>query len=797
MRWIDVLRANRLYLVVAFTGAAVLAVETLAFRVLAPYFGNTIYSFSSVVTVVLGALSLGYLHGGVLADRVASYRQFFVLIAAGGGATLIFFTLAQVLLPMVLSWVPSLVWGPLVGAALVFFIPAYVLGMLSPYAIALIYRERPEVGIGHVAGRTFAFSTAGSIVGSVGTGFFLIPYVSISTSLIAISLSLMLLGMVGLVSYARVRPGEIALIIIVAGASTLMSVAVGTTPSSVFVSGDLVFAADGRYERIAIYDTTLFNQPTRLLLLDRSYSSGINPLTGGLVFPYTRYIELYTSLTPAPEHMLVLGGGAATVGKVVYDAEAQVNVDVVDVEPLLPELSREYFGVPDSPRLTYHTDDARRFLLRGTTSYDVIFGDVYSSIYSIPSHVMTEEFFTLVRERLSPDGMFLLNVIATLEPYPESLLYSSVRTLEEVFPSVTVFAVTDPSSYRVQNIMLLALPYEPASSVADMLRDGDGRSERFADNIVPIDHLDLTRYTSYTDNFVPVERHNALMLARDGRVDPSTFKGLAAYGHVRSLMALGPRYPGSQGRSQAVAWLTQELSRLGIAEVTTQPFTATDSHGRTYSYTNVIGRINPGVSDRVLLGSHFDTKKFADRDPNDPTAPVPGANDGSSGVAVLLELASIFAQRDMGIDVVFFDGEEGFPHDGEVWVPLGSSHFVENLDAFYPTTPPRLVIVPDMVCEHGVMIPAEESSHVFGGQYYESFLEHATQRYPDHFTHETTYRISDDHTPFGEAGIPAFLIIDFDYPEFHTTEDTLEQCSPSSLMVVGSTIETYLEQLAF
>ncbi|NBD73527.1 M28 family peptidase [Patescibacteria group bacterium] len=788
--------ANRLYLVVAITGGAVLAIETLAFRVLSPYYGNTIYSFSSVVTVVLGALSVGYLHGGVLADRFGSYRQFFLLIAAGGGATLLFFTLAHQILPAILTWMPSLVWGPLVGSLLVFFAPAYVLGMLSPYAIALICKEQPEAGIGHIAGRTFAFSTAGSIIGSVGTGFFLIPYVTISTSLTLISLALIVLGLLGLVGYTGLRRGEVSLIVLAAGALAAGSV-FASSPTSGFVEGEPLFRADGRYEQIAVYDTTMFGQPARVLLLDRSFSSAINPITRDLVFPYTTYYELYQLAEDPPERALILGGGSATVATVLHDELPGVSIDLVDVEPLLPEISREYFFMPNSPRIQFHTDDARRFLTVSTSTYDLMFSDVYASLFSIPGHVVTEEFFALAADRLAPDGLALFNIIGSLDPRAPSLFYSTLTTIESQFPGVAVFAVQDPHRYQVQNLIVLAAHEPFGAELGERLRAAG--LTRFVPHQVDTTHLDRDRYTRFSDDFVPADLYNARMIRQQEVRSEAQFDPRRAEATIEAFMELPRPYLGNSRRGETIDWLEEALSRTGVASVERQTLTRTDSEGRTYTLTNLIGRINPEVADRVLLGSHFDTKRYADRDPDDPQAPVPGANDGGSGVAVILELARQFAGSGLGLDIVLFDGEEGFPELGrshtEPWKPLGSTYFVEELDALYPDRPPRLVVVPDLVCEHGIEVPREASSVAYGGHYYRAFREVAEEQFPSHFPSDVRYQIGDDHTPFGEAGIPTFLVIDYEYPAFHTTADTLDQCSPTSLMVVGSALELFLENL--
>ena len=173
-------------LIVFLTGASVLVVEVLAVRVLSPYYGNTIFTVSSVISVVLFALSLGYYVGGIAADRRPTLQWFFGLILSSGLVLLLFYFLGTLALPA-LSESLSIEVGPLVSAALLFLLPALLLGMLSPYAVKLQSLHFPNQGVGSVAGTIFFWSTLGSITGSLLAGFVLIPNVGIDRVLIAVA----------------------------------------------------------------------------------------------------------------------------------------------------------------------------------------------------------------------------------------------------------------------------------------------------------------------------------------------------------------------------------------------------------------------------------------------------------------------------------------------------------------------------------------------------------------------------------------------------------------------------------
>jgi predicted membrane-bound spermidine synthase len=182
---------------VFLTGACVLIVEVLAVRVFSPYYGNTIYTVSSVITVILLALSVGYYAGGVAADRRPSRERFFGLILASGIVLLVLHIVGTLTLPAI-SGALSIQVGPLVSAATMFLLPAVLLGMVSPYAIKLHSLAAPQQGVGSVAGTIFFWSTLGSISGSLLAGFVLIPTVGVNRVFIAVGVVLVLLGAIPL-----------------------------------------------------------------------------------------------------------------------------------------------------------------------------------------------------------------------------------------------------------------------------------------------------------------------------------------------------------------------------------------------------------------------------------------------------------------------------------------------------------------------------------------------------------------------------------------------------------------------
>jgi len=262
------------------------------------------------------------------------------------------------------------------------------------------------------------------------------------------------------------------------------------------------------------------------------------------------------------------------------------------------------------------------------------------------------------------------------------------------------------------------------------------------------------------------------------------FDGNRAFEHVKYQVSLGPRIPESQAHAKVAQWIETELSKAGW-NTTQQVFTSLE-----HPILNIIGRRdveNGSDLPWIILGAHYDTRLVADRDPDSElrSQAGPGANDGASGVAVLLELARVLP-KDLPINVwlVFFDGEDNGNIPGWDWI-LGSRGFVERLEE-----KPDAAIIVDMIGDSDLNIYYEKNSDPELSKEIWSIADDLA--YSGQFIPLENHRILDDHIPFLEAGIKAVDIIDFNYPYWHTTMDTLEKVSPVSLKTVGETLRQWL-----
>lgn len=778
---------------VFITGAAVLIVEVTATRILSPYFGNTIYTVSSVIGVVLTALSLGYYIGGIMSDKYPSQKLFFAIIVVSGFAILFIRILLYFLLPFLANNF-SLISGPLISSLFLFFIPSFLLGTLSPYAIKLEQKSLEKEGVGKVAGKVFFWSTFGSIVGSIAAGFLLIPQFGLDKIIVTVGFILIALGITGF-TWTNKEDKIKFLVVVVLLAGLISLLQLGSKKEN------FLYSKDGVYEKIVIYDGLFAGRPTRFFQQDRSSSGAMFLDSDELVFDYTKYYDLYKFFNSSPKHSLVLGGGAYSVPKAILKNLPAVSVDVVEIEPSLYDLAKKYFRLPTNPRLKNYIADGRRFIHDSSKTYDLIFSDVYYSYFSVPVHFTTQEFFSLAKKRLSGNGVFIANFIGDLRENKTSLIFSLIKTFKSVFPNSYFFALNSPNSKQAQNIIFLGINGNKKIDFSDP--NLKAQKKEIINNLeskrVDLNDIDFSSYPVLTDNYAPVEYLTAQVLKRSLERETIAFDSQRALNYVRQQLSFGQRYLSASGHKRTQDFLVTELKKFSD-DVIIQEWEHNSAEGKKNTLVNIIGRFNLEEKKRIILGSHYDTKRFADKDEEFSKDPVPGANDGASGVATLLGIAQFLSNTDLlpraGVDIVFFDGEEGEEDLSKTdWEPLGSQHFAKEIDTIYPNEKPIVGVVADMICDKDLSIFIEENSLDYANHQVEDFWQMAANIRPLRFFPKTKYRIFDDHSSLNSVGIPSFLIIDFDYKYFHTTQDTVDKCSENSLKVVGESVLGYIYSL--
>jgi peptidase M28-like protein len=269
---------------------------------------------------------------------------------------------------------------------------------------------------------------------------------------------------------------------------------------------------------------------------------------------------------------------------------------------------------------------------------------------------------------------------------------------------------------------------------------------------------------------------------------PPTFDQEHAYTLLKDVCSIGPRNHGSESKLKAEKWIQDQLREAG-AEVSVHELTYKGKQSESSeTFRNIIGRIRPLESRRVMVGTHYDTRSWADRDPRKElrSTPIIGANDGASGVAVMLEMARAWKADPppVGVDLIFFDGEE-FGRTATIEDHLvGSNAWVRD----HPEYRPEWGVVLDMVGDSSLRIPKERASAARACKAVRRIWEAAGRVGSTAFADGFSRHVWDDNLPFIDGGIPVALLIDSEYRWFHTTEDLPDKCSAQSLGQVGRAV---------
>lgn len=270
---------------------------------------------------------------------------------------------------------------------------------------------------------------------------------------------------------------------------------------------------------------------------------------------------------------------------------------------------------------------------------------------------------------------------------------------------------------------------------------------------------------------------------------------------VEQQVSFGPRYPTALGHKKVQDFIINETKALAD-KVKTQTWVHTEANGDSYELKNIIASFDIQKTNRIILATHYDSQKISFNNLFNKNQPSPGANNSASGTAVLLnlvrQLSSSEIKPEVGIDIIFFDGEEGEESQGgdfTNWKPLGSTYFVEHLKEIYPNKKPVLGVVLDMVCDKNLQFLIEPSSKKYASSQVQAFWEIGFKINERIFSNKESQEIRDDHTLLNQAGIPSFLVIDFSYPYWATTKDTADKCSAKSLEIISKTVWEYIYSL--
>jgi spermidine synthase len=480
-------------------GAAVMALEIMGSRLLAPVFGNSVFVWGSLIGIVMSSLSAGYFLGGKLADRLPSFRTFSIIILAAGFFTILIPISSPLVLELVFYSGLGEQYGPLLATTLLLSAPTILLGMISPYAIRLATKN--IVKVGGISGSLYSISTGGSILGTFFTVFLLIPSFSVRSIIFSIGVVLISISLIGLANIERV------VTIIIAGSLMMPSTIFLAGTLSVY-SGDLVYQTDTPYNSLNVVDNHARGVRT-LWLNSMPHSATYLNDSNKSVFLYTDYFHLAFVFNPKIENVLFIGGGGFSGPKKFLEDYTKISVDVVEIDSQVVDIAKNYFDLKDDPRLNVYVEDGRVFLSRTDSKYDLIVLDAYSKTYA-PFHLLTLEFMESIEEHLKPNGVLVSNLISSLIGDTSDLLRAEYKTANKVLSHIYLFHTRTSSMSQVQNIILIGSLNQTQYSKADLIEMAKytpKRSEKLAeyastyfDNEVRTKELPIL-----TDDYAPAQ----------------------------------------------------------------------------------------------------------------------------------------------------------------------------------------------------------------------------------------------------------------------------------------------------
>jgi len=549
------------YLIVFVSSTCAMAIELVAGRIMAPYIGVSLYTWTSIIGIVLAGMSLGNFLGGLLADRRASRPTLGLTFVAGGLASLGILVMTQLVVAASLQMplIPKIV----LYTTAIFFLPSLVLGMVSPIVIKLALADLKRTG--NTVGSIYAFSTVGSIFGTFATGFWLISWLGTRTIVWLVALVLLAMGLVvgefwrpkgrlaalsgtllacGVALWSNssnafhwLPPEALGQLSTLTAATTValpivvLLTAALTTRSGlpatalVVVAFGLVYLGwdaglyrapcerESNYFCIRTSETTVDGHKVRALVLDHLIHSYVS-LDDPKVLGYG-YERVYAELTQfyAAEHpgsgldTLFIGGGGYTFPRYVEAVYPSSTIDVMEIDPAVTQAAHDYLNLSPNTRIRSFNSDARTFLMewKDPKKYDLVYGDAFNDL-SVPYHLTTVEFDRMIASRLKDDGIYMVNVIDKFQG--GEFMKAFMNSLSQVFPNVYLLSQGEAwkgSGANTYIIMASREPFDWARFEQVVGASGPPRT-----NMLPAPELDAYlssgRKIVLTDDYVPVDQ---------------------------------------------------------------------------------------------------------------------------------------------------------------------------------------------------------------------------------------------------------------------------------------------------
>jgi len=488
-----------LELTVFVCGALVMIYEIIGSRLLSPYIGASTYVWTSLIGVILAALSLGYWLGGRIADKRPELKILaFVLFLAGGLVSLTI--LLKDLILSVIAQMPVGLEIKSVAAALLLFAPASVLlGFVAPYAVKLKMTTLEEAG--KTVGRLYALSTVGSILGTFLAGFFLIPFVGSEKTLYIIGATLVGLSIM-LAPFAVTRLNVAVLVLFV------FAVAVSELKIYYLRQTLDLHDVDTEYSRVQVFKTidSKTKKPIRAVATDPFFVQSAMFLdSDALVLEYARYYHLLKHFKPDFRDTLLIGGAGYTFPNEYLRKYPQAKMDVVEIDPQMTAIAERFFRLEKLPNLNIIHEDGRVYLNRAAANaYDAVLMDAFGSLFSVPFHLTTVEAVENISRVLKDDGVVIFNLGGAIKGDAAKFLQAELKTYKTIFPQVYLFKInSDYTDEQLQNLIIVACKDKNTK----YLTSSDAEFSNLFEHLYTSDIN--SQIEILTDDLAPVEYYNS------------------------------------------------------------------------------------------------------------------------------------------------------------------------------------------------------------------------------------------------------------------------------------------------
>lgn len=445
-----------LEIVVFVAGMGVMVFELIGSRILAPYVGTTIIVWSALIGVILAFLSAGYWWGGRVADKKGDYKYFSGIIFLSA----FFIALTAVLKIPIINFLDqyfsSFQWEAICLSIILFGPATFFLAAIYPYAVRL--RMHSIEDSGETVGNLSAVSSMGSIFGAFITGMFLVAVIG-NTAILFILSAILLLA-----SILTYKSSMLAIRIVALVVFTIMPFFSGNLdyhflPIEFIKSSYLdVAIREGTFTYKDISTGESVKRPTIQLYTNPTIiqSAMFSDEDNELVLTYSRFFRTISEFFhPDIKRALLIGGAGYSIPKDFLKHNLIGNIDVVEIDPKMTEIAKEYFNLPDDPRLNIYHEDGRTYLNKNQKKYDVVMIDAFKA-FNAPFHLTTLETVEKISNSLNDNGLVIINILQSIKGDSGKFFRAEYATFKEVFPQLYVFRALSLDPYEEQNLILVA-----------------------------------------------------------------------------------------------------------------------------------------------------------------------------------------------------------------------------------------------------------------------------------------------------------------------------------------------------